>query len=174
MSAAAPRLLVWVGSASACIRIAKRADFTLSVDFKELLKELLRRGCRCLVMDLSGCEFMDSTFLGVLATFGRELSRGNGAQAAQRIELYNASAPLTELLDTMGVLDLFRISQGTPTLPADSQPLERKAITPSKAEVSRTCIEAHQALMDISPANIARFKDVAQFLAESLKKTTPE
>jgi hypothetical protein len=38
-------------------------------------------------------------------------------------------------------------------------------------EISRTCLEAHQTLMRINPDNIAKFKDVAQFLAEDLKKT---
>ena len=37
--------------------------------------------------------------------------------------------------------------------------------------MTRTCIEAHQTLMDISPANVAKFKDVTQFLAEGLKKS---
>jgi hypothetical protein len=36
--------------------------------------------------------------------------------------------------------------------------------------VTHACIEAHQILMDISPANAAKFKDVTQFLAEGLKK----
>ncbi|MDB6032217.1 MAG: Anti-sigma-factor antagonist, partial [Verrucomicrobiales bacterium] len=37
-------------------------------------------------------------------------------------------------------------------------------------EISRTCLEAHKTLMEINPANISKFKDVTQFLAEDLKK----
>ena len=39
-----------------------------------------------------------------------------------------------------------------------------------RKEISRTCLEAHQTLMDINPANVPKFKEVAQFLAEDLKK----
>ena len=35
--------------------------------------------------------------------------------------------------------------------------------------MSRTCLDAHQTLMEINPANIPKFKDVAQFLADDLK-----
>jgi hypothetical protein len=40
--------------------------------------------------------------------------------------------------------------------------------------VARTCIEAHQTLMAISPANAAKFKDVTQFLTEGLKRPKSE
>ena len=40
--------------------------------------------------------------------------------------------------------------------------------------MTRTCLEAHQTLIDLSPANAARFKDVAQFLAEGVKKPKAE
>lgn len=36
--------------------------------------------------------------------------------------------------------------------------------------MARTSLEAHQTLMKINPANIPKFKDVAEFLAEDLKK----
>ena len=44
----------------------------------------------------------------------------------------------------------------------------------SRAEISRTCLEAHQTLMGLNPANVAKFKDVAQFLAEDVKRLEAE
>ena len=41
---------------------------------------------------------------------------------------------------------------------------------PDREEVQRTCLEAHETLMEINPNNVPRFKDVARFLAEDLKK----
>jgi hypothetical protein len=41
---------------------------------------------------------------------------------------------------------------------------------PGKAEAARTCLEAHQTLMNINPANVPRFKDVTKFMAEDLKR----
>jgi anti-sigma B factor antagonist len=174
MSTPPAKLSVWAGDHSACIRIAGRANFTSSVDFKAVVDELLQRGCRCLVLDLTECVLMDSTFLGVLAGFGLKLSSGNGDEGRHGIELFNPSPRVTELLETLGVLHLFSTSQGAFTPPDQTQPIERTPADPSKADVSRTCMEAHQTLMDINPANVAKFKDVTQFLAEGLKKAKTE
>jgi hypothetical protein len=40
----------------------------------------------------------------------------------------------------------------------------------SAVELARTCLKAHQTLMELNPANAQKFKDVAQFLAEDLKR----
>jgi len=174
MSMPPTKLSVWAGEQSACIRIAGRATFTSSVEFKALVNELLQRGCRCFVLDLSECVLMDSTFLGVLAGFGLKLSGGGGDKARHGIELFNPSARIAELLETLGVLHLFTVNQGPVSLPPEARPTECTPSDPDKTEVTRTCLEAHQTLMDISPANVAKFKDVAQFLAEGLKKSKPE
>jgi hypothetical protein len=126
------------------------------------------------VLDLAECVLMDSTFLGVLAGFGLKLSTGNGDAGKHGIELLNPNARITDLLDTMGVLHLFNVTQGTLTIPDQTEARLHEPANPSKAEVTRTCIEAHQTLMDISPANAAKFKDVTQFLAEGLKKPKSE
>ena len=167
-------MLVMVGEQFACIRIIGRANFTSSVDFKTLVNELRERGCQCLALDLCECVLMDSTFLGVLAGFGLKLSTGDGDQAQPGINLLNPSARITELLETLGVLHLFKLTQGSFNPAAPTQPLPHTAANPTKAEVRRTCLEAHQTLIDLSPANAARFKDVAQFLAEGLKKPRTE
>jgi hypothetical protein len=36
--------------------------------------------------------------------------------------------------------------------------------------LARVCLEAHQTLMELSPGNVARFKDVVRFMAEDLKQ----
>ncbi len=62
------------GGHFACVRITGRANFTSGPDFKTLLDELAQRGYGHLVLDLSECTLMDSTFLGVLAGFGLKLN----------------------------------------------------------------------------------------------------
>jgi len=163
-----------VGEQFACIRIIGRANFTSSVDFKTLVNELRERGCQCLALDLCECVLMDSTFLGVLAGFGLKLSTGDGDQAQPGINLLNPSARITELLETLGVLHLFKLTQGPLPLPEQAEPRPHAPVSPTKAKVTRTYIEAHHTLMDISPANAAKFKDVTQFLAEGLKKPKSE
>jgi anti-anti-sigma factor len=168
------RILVMTGEQSACIKIVGRANFTSSVDFKACVNELVERGCRRFVLDLSECVLMDSTFLGVLAGFGLKLRNGNDDPARQGLELLDPSPRIAELLETLGVLHLFKVTQGSLTPAAETQPIECMPTNPSKAEASRTSLEAHQTLMDINPANVAKFKDVTQFLAEGLKKSKSE
>ena len=163
-----------VGERFACIRIIGRATFTSSVDFKTLVDDLRQKGCNCFVLDLSECLLMDSTFLGLLAGLGLKLTTGNGEPVRHGVELVNPSPRITELLETLGVLNLFNITHGTFTPATPTQPLEAIPTTPGKAEVTRTCIEAHETLMALSPENAARFKDVTQFLAEGLKKAKAE
>jgi anti-sigma B factor antagonist len=174
MSTPSARLLVWAGEHCAAIRVIGRANFTSSVDFKTLINELRQQGCNYFVLDLAECVLMDSTFLGVLAGFGLKLSAGNGNQGQHGIELLNPNARITELLDTLGVLHLFKLTQGPLPLPEQAEPRPHAPASPTKAEVTRTCIEAHQTLADLSPANAAKFKDVTQFLAEGLKKPKSE
>ena len=174
MSTASARMLVWAGEKCSCVRIIGRANFTSSVDFKSLINELLQRGHRYFMLDLAECVLMDSTFLGVLVGFGKSLSTGNGDQGPRGIELLNANARIAELLETMGVLHLFKLTQGPLPLPEQAEVRPHTPGNPTKEEVTRTCIEAHKILSDLSPENAAKFKDVAQFLAEGLKKPKSE
>lgn len=152
----------------ACVKIAGRANFISSPDFKTLLTELKQKGYHHFIIELSECILMDSTFLGVLAGFSLALNP-TGAPDRGGVELLNPSARIRELLDNLGVLSLFKMTAAAPQLPADTVVSAPGSINPTQEQVTRTCLEAHQTLMALNPENAARFKDVTQFLAEDLK-----
>ncbi len=160
-------LSVLVGKNFACVKIAGRANFCSSPDFKTLLAELVQKGYGHFIIDLSECVLMDSTFLGILAAFGLKL---NPAEAATKpgIELLNPNARVTELLENLGVLQLFKTASGALELPDDVKACTPESIHPTHEQIARTSLEAHQTLMAVNPENVARFKDVTQFLAEDL------
>lgn len=168
MSAPSANLSVLVGKNFACVKIAGRANFTFSPDFKTLLTELNQKGYNHFVVDLSECVLMDSTFLGVLAGFGMRANPGGTLNQCE-IELANPSQRVAELLENLGVLHLFKVTNGPLQLPEDVQAQTPSSINPTHEEITRTSLEAHQTLMAAHPDNVARFKDVAQFLAEDLK-----
>jgi anti-sigma B factor antagonist len=161
-------LSVLVGKKIACLRIAGRANFASSPDFKTLLSELAGKGYKHFVIDLTECVLMDSTFLGVLAGFGMKLNP-KGAPAERGIELLNATTRVAELLENLGAANLFRMKNGPLEMPDDVQTCQPESINPTHEQITRTSLEAHQTLMAMNPENVARFKDVAQFLAEDLK-----
>ncbi len=161
---------VLAGAKFACVRIKGRANFTSSIDFKTLVNELTRQGRNYFVLDLSECVLMDSTFLGVLAGFGLKMNAPEEDHCDRGIELLNPNQRITELLENLGVLHLFQLTQGPLEMPNGAEARSHVPANPSREEVARACLEAHQTLMQISPENAARFKDVTQFLAEDLKK----
>ena len=167
--------MVFVSGQLACVRIVGRANFTSSIEFKALLNELIDKGYRCFVLDLADCALMDSTFLGVLAGFGLRLSPApNGPNGNTGIELLNPTPRISELLENLGILHLFHVVAGPTPVPAEALATPAASVpAPTHEEVTRTCLEAHQLLMSVSPANVPKFKDVAEFLAEDLRKSVP-
>ena len=165
MATSSASLLVLVGNDFACIKIAGRANFTSSPDFKTLLEELSQKGYRHFMVDLAECMLMDSTFLGVLAGFGMKLNNG----VERGIELCNPNTRVAELLENLGALHVFKVLEGPLNLPGDLKACLPESSNPSREEITRTSLQAHQTLMQVSPENVARFKDVTQFLAEDLR-----
>jgi anti-sigma B factor antagonist len=163
---AATTLSVCVREHIACVRIAGRANFTSSVDFKHLMQQLQEDGCDEIVLDLRECRLMDSTFLGVLAGVGGrcEEARANGKKCL--VELFQPSDKVTELLDNLGVLNLFTIITEAPPFECFKPVQEGHA---TKTELNRTCLEAHQRLMQTNPENERRFKDATQFFEKNLR-----
>ena len=159
---------VSIGDKCAFVQINGRANFTSSVDFKTLLDELLQKGYTSFVLDLTECVLMDSTFLGVLAGFGLKLNSPQADKVDRMIELFNPNGRISELLENLGVLHLFKVAEGETHAPANTTDV--KSTNASREEVTRTCLEAHKTLMNINPENITKFKDVTAFLAEDLKR----
>lgn len=171
-----PSLQVAVADHSAIVKVNGRANFTSSVGFKHLVSELRQRGFQKFALDLTHCVTMDSTFLGVLAGTAVKLSETQGptpvnrAEAAIQLHLLNPNQRVVDLLENLGIADLFCPvycqvpSAGQQKLTAPEE------VHASREEVSETCLEAHRLLMDLNPDNVPKFKDVAEFLAQDLKK----
>lgn len=170
MSKMPSSMLVCVRDHSATIRITGRANFTASVNFKLLVNELKASGFDRFMLDLSDCVTMDSTFLGVLAGLALKLNDGRNGLHSVTLELLNPNQRVTDLLENLGVSHLFPTVYGTAPSDETFEPSLQTGTSPTRQEISETCLEAHQTLMAVNPANIPKFKDVAQFLAEDLKK----
>ncbi len=171
MSNSSAKLLVYVSGHLACVKISGRANFTASFDFRTLSDELAAKGFTGFIIDLSECLLMDSTFLGILAGFGLKMTEPvDGKPHRGTIELLNPNARISDSLENLGIAHLFKMVK------CDNNPAEEQSATevpecnPSREEVTKTCLDAHKILMSMDPANVARFKDVTQFLAEDLKR----
>lgn len=156
---------------TACIKIVGRANLASSVDFKSLIHELRERKFNGFLIDLGQCATMDSTFLGVLAGFALKFT-GAAGDGPRRLSLLNPNQRIVELLENLGVSQLFEVHH-QPSPEPESPEVAVQDTAPSREQLSRVCLEAHQTLMAVNPDNIPKFKDVAQFLAEDLKRSKP-
>lgn len=170
MNRPASTLSVWTGEHAACIRVTGRANFATSFDFRKLLQHLRDSGHPRVALDLSECLGMDSTFLGVLAHAAGERMSHESGSAEPGLELWNPGERILELITDLGVAHLFKIT----TREAVQETFQAAPTAPgaSREELTRTCLEAHELLMALNPANIPKFKDAARFFAEELKRTT--
>ena len=168
MKPTAANLSVWVSEGEAWIRIGGRASFNNSVDFKTLISSLTQNGCSHFVLDLTDCLLMDSTFLGVLAGLGIKYPHNGNDHPA--FDLLNPNHRIADLLENLGVMHLFHIVRGPSSPGHQMQGVEHTTAQDDGTEVTRTCLEAHQTLMNINPQNIPKFRDVAEYLAEDLRK----
>jgi anti-sigma B factor antagonist len=170
MSLPKAKVMVFVDGPRVWLRITGHANFTVAPDFKRLLHQLHAKGYRRFVVDLSQCVLLDSTFLGLLCGLGVKLHQSGDPDAG--VDLLNPSPRIVQLLENLGVCQLLRIVQAPNAEPAPAAATESPlGQTPTdRAELARTSLEAHKTLMQLNPANEARFKDVTQFLAEDLQR----
>ena len=171
MSATVPTLQVAANGTAAIVRVCGRASFNCSVEFKRLMYSLRDKGFQRLVLDVSHCVLMDSTFLGILAGFSSRLAEVQGFRP--RLILLNPNEKVIDLLDNLGVAELFEIEQGGEIGQKEFTPVEGKGGS-SRIETSKTCLEAHETLMDLNPANEAKFKDVTRFMREDIERQESE
>ncbi|MGZ4963990.1 MAG: STAS domain-containing protein [Limisphaerales bacterium] len=160
-------LMVAIFDSVVCIKISGRATFVSSVDLNKLVEELANRGQKHFVFDLTDCVMMDSTFLGVLAGIALKL-RSKKETTNCEPQLLNANARISEVLENLGMAHLFKLVNSKGQLTNAYEPAKSENV--SQVEITRTCLEAHKLLMSIQPENVSKFKDVAQFLAEDLKR----
>lgn len=162
---AATSLSVCVRDHMACVRITGQAKFTSATDFKNLLLQLQKDGCTEVVLDLTDCSVMDSTFLGVMTSAARrfDAARHEGRQCV--LGLFHPTERVLESLENLDVLRLFTVLNDRPQLGAFKRVEEGHA---SRGEITRTCYEAHEALMKLSPENERRFRDATEFFRQNL------
>jgi anti-sigma B factor antagonist len=161
------KLLVARADGLALIKISGRATFICSADFKTLVYRLRDSQCRRFVLDLTDCLIMDSTFLGILARFGLILA--SQTEPAGSVQIVNPNTRIVGLLENLGVDHLFEVVSGAPHQALNGGSDHELAASTDKREATRTSLEAHETLSELSPENAARFKDVIRFLAEDLK-----
>lgn len=161
------------------VRIVGRGTFQNGQPLRRYALEMMERGSGDFFVDLARCQGMDSTFLGVLAGMGLQLSQ-RGAKG--KVHIINASSRNMELLQTLGLDRLLEVGnpanlhpKNPPPAEADFQKLPDSDLNDvarplSKHDTADLMLEAHDNLIRADQRNLAKFKDLTQFLRDNVAK----
>ena len=157
------------------IRVLGRATFKVSHDLREFALKLFqekpadpRKACSSIIIDLSACEGMDSTFMGVMAMIGLE------RYDTVDLLIVNANASHRQLLDSIGVSLIWTYAKETVSDVSWESLCEAAVGAVDMSAVSGTVLAAHKALMDLTPENVPKFKDVVELLSAEIENSEHE
>jgi len=146
-------------------RLVGRPSLDISHHLRSSADRLLASGHRQVALDLAACPSVDSTFIGVMLYLVKGVRNAAGDEGS--VCLLNLSEQVRRQIDTLGVLDRFRLAT------ADAGGVQFEAVdvpAADKAGTTHLCLEAHRNLIEACSTNAARFQDVIKFLEEDLNK----
>ena len=111
--------------------------------------------------DLSDCEYMDSTFLGLIVGVNKRFK----ALARKSVTVLHSNSTCMGLLRTIGVTRLVDISDEDVELPRDME-----EIGPSPRATAEFILDAHENLSELSEENRNRFAGLTKILRDSAGK----
>lgn len=153
------------------IRVEGRGSFKISPPLKNFVLRVINNpNAAHVLIDMSGCYCMDSTFMGVLAGLSFQIKDRPG----HTMKLTNLSEKNQKLLITLGVDRVVSYSP-TPT-PEEAALISQIAQQVETVEedgtntldTARTTLEAHETLVKINPDNLVRFKSVLELLQKDI------
>lgn len=156
-----PVFLVNAYSEPVVIKIKGRASYLNSAPLSAFFRRLITQGKRQFVLDFQQCAAMDSTFLGIIAGVGLELSRlePKGTLVLSRLGQRNL-----ELVRNLGLHRILAVDSGGVDLSSDEPAQQLAAESETDINNARMILQAHENLVAVDSANQAKFQDVINFL----------
>jgi anti-sigma B factor antagonist len=162
---------------TAVIRVEGRGSFRISPPMKQFIHQVINtRSAERIIVDMSDCTGMDSTFMGVLAGLACYIKSKPDFQ----FKLINLSEKNKKLLITLGVdrvVDYSLSTTGEDEELLSKQTSGTQTLEPdfsNKLEAAKTTLEAHKTLVDINPDNYDKFKSVLEFLQNDVNSLTKQ
>lgn len=147
-----------------------KGNFINSPVLRKIADDRIASGDRLVVVDLTDCTGMDSTFMGTLAGIGRRLMAMEG-----RLQISNAGEHNRSLLETLGLDALMEIEPPTAIWRGKMEeyrkllsPVDNDGVILKGRDKALHVLNAHKDLSDISESNAEKFKDVVDGLSKEL------
>lgn len=157
---------------TAVIRVEGRGSFKISPPMKQFIHQVIKsQSASHILIDMSDCCGMDSTFMGVLAGLSYHVKDKPGIT----FKLINLSEKNQKLLITLGVdrvVDYSLSATREEQEIVDGQGSEAQTLEADfadKLDAAKTTLEAHETLVDINPENYDKFKSVLELLKNDVR-----
>jgi anti-anti-sigma factor len=157
---------------TAVIRVEGRGSFKISPPMKQFIHQVIKaESANRILIDMSDCGGMDSTFMGVLAGLAYHVKDKPGIT----FKLINLSEKNQKLLITLGVdrvVDYSLSCTGEEQKLVEGQEGEGQTLEPDfsdKLDAAKTTLEAHETLVEINPENYDKFKSVLELLQNDVR-----
>jgi serine phosphatase RsbU (regulator of sigma subunit)/anti-anti-sigma regulatory factor len=163
-SLASPSILYGESEDGCFLALRGRGTWTASDAFHATARGILDAG-RPLVIDLSACVYLDSTFLGTI----HELVQRAATGARGGVRIQGVHGEVRQAFEELSMETVLRAADVVAApLPEKLQPLagEQAAANPSRLRI----LQAHEALASLSEQNRAKFGAVVETLRSQLEE----
>ncbi|MEN8763529.1 MAG: STAS domain-containing protein [Thiogranum sp.] len=137
--------------------------YTLSPSIDHFLKEIFSGPSPAgFIIDLTRTDSIDSTNLGLLARIAKSMKGLNGS----RVTIISDRAEINSVLTSMAFDEVFDIITDASLETGAETELAGKSA--DKESLSRTVLDAHRALIELSECNEEMFRDVVTTLEKNM------
>lgn len=151
------------------ISVSGTGSWRESQQVLNLCREACEAGEQSIILDLTHCNHLDSTFLGVL----HNIVTGVDEKKKCRFELQNLSRVLLREMSDLGLTGVLMHFRHAPIpLPRTMAPVDDSI--PGGGELGRVLLWAHEALVEADPKNADRFAAVLQVLHDRAREATAQ
>jgi len=146
------------------IRAQGHITASVSTDMREMILKRLTQAPvpSMLAVDLSACDYMDSTFMGLLVGFHKRYKVLTG----RALTILRPSPECEKLLKGLGILKLMTLVTG----PEPRSPEQWISLKADRSPTTEVVLNAHKNLSEISPENEKRFSLLQSVLEQQLEK----
>ncbi len=148
---------------STAINICGRGTYMLSHNFFDAVKDIVdaKRG---LIVDLSGCEYLDSTFLGIIYEVVDK-----GKKAGIHVHLQSVNENVYRLFTELSMDLVLKNIHGKATPLPDMEPLMKTK--PDEESMHRRILRAHDILVSLSDDNRKQFQGIVDMFKKEMGDT---
>ena len=139
--------------------------YTNATGMDDLIERVFSAPIQCdqVVIDLNQAIFIDSTYVGLLASLARYCQQQHLAKPT----LFSTQNEINELLFSLCLDQAFQIVQRPTNVTADMTSIGAQHY--SEQEQGQMILRAHQALIDLNDKNKAEFQPLVTLLQQQLK-----